>query len=96
MTDGMEKRSRKKLTKEGFFLLLMRYVSFSSSLYLTIAGFIYFWKEIFLPAGLPGRIFWILLPASIVTVMLIGETLFRRFEKKNRQVLINRSKEINC
>lgn len=95
MTSGVERRSRKKLTKEGLFLLLMRYVSFSSSLYLTIAGFTYFWKEIFLPAKLSGRIFWILLPALIVLAMLIGETLFRRFEK-NRQVLIHRSKEKNC
>lgn len=81
MTSGVERRSRKKLTKEGFFLLLMRYVSFSSSLYLTIAGFTYFWKEIFLPAELSGRIFWILLPALIVLTMLIGEVLFHSIVK---------------
>lgn len=81
MTSGVERRSRKKLTKEGFFLLLRRYVSFSSSLYLTIAGFTYFWKEIFLPAELLGRIFWILLPALIVLTMLIGEVLFHSIVK---------------
>ncbi len=81
MTDGMQRKNRKRLTKEGLFLLLMRYVSFSSSLYLTIAGFTYFWKEIFLPAELPGRIFWILLPASIVLVMLIGEIFFHSVVK---------------
>lgn len=81
MTSGVERRSRKKLTKEGFFLLLRRYVSFSSSLYLIIAGFTYFWKEIFLPAELLGRIFWILLPALIVLTMLIGEVLFHSIVK---------------
>lgn len=75
----MERRTRKRLTKEGFFLLLMRYFAFSASLYLSIGGLTYFWKEIFLPAELPGRIFWIVLPALIVLVMLIGEILFHRF-----------------
>lgn len=71
----------KRFTLDGLVVLLVKYIVYSMCFYLNVAGFTYFWKEIFLSEDLAGRIFWIVLPLLVVAMVLVGQTVLKFIEK---------------